>query len=79
VSTAATTVMWEAVAAAGRVEELLAWARERIPAQAQLYRSVGDRQRVVVIDPTAQAAALLTAPPAELLDRAPHSWEFEPA
>jgi hypothetical protein len=73
------TVMWEAVAAAGRVEELLDWARERLPAQAQLYRSEGDRQRVVVIDPTAQASTLLLGAPEELLERPPHSWEFRPA
>jgi hypothetical protein len=73
------TVMWEAVAAPSRVEDLLDWVRDRIPEQAQLFRGAGDRQRVVVIDPTAQAAELLTDPPAELIDRPPHSWEFEPA
>lgn len=76
---APTTVMWEAVAAEGQAEALLAWARERIPATAQLYRSAGERPRVVVIDPTAQVAGLLGDVPAELVDRPPHSWEFEPA
>jgi hypothetical protein len=74
-----TTVMWEAVAAEGRTEDLLDWARERIPDAAQLYRSGGDRPRVVVIDPTAQVADRLGGVPADLVDRPPHSWEFEPA
>jgi hypothetical protein len=71
--------MWEAVAAEGQTEALLAWARERIPPAAQLYRSAGERPRVVVIDPTAQVARLLRDVPGELVDRPPHSWEFEPA
>ena len=76
---APTTVMWEAVAAEGQTEALLTWARERIPAAAQLYRSGGERPRVVVIDPSAQIVRLLADVPVDLCDRPPHSWEFEPA
>jgi hypothetical protein len=68
-----TTRMWEAVAAAGKVDELVAWAVQHAPPDAQVYRSADDR--VVVIDPT---GAGLPDAPAALLSRPPHTWDFEP-
>ena len=67
------TLMWEAKAAEGRADELVAWALEHAPEQAELYRSADGR--VVVIDST--GAGLPDAPP-ELLARSPHVWPFEP-
>jgi hypothetical protein len=65
--------MWEAVAAPGRLEELLAWAMQQATLQADLYRGADDR--VVVIDPTGVG---LPDPPDELIARAPHAWDFDP-
>jgi hypothetical protein len=64
--------MWEAVAAPGRVDELVTWALHHAPADARVYRS-GDG-RVVVIDPTARE---FTSPPEDLVARAPHTWDFD--
>jgi hypothetical protein len=65
--------MWEAVAATGKLDELVTWAVRNAPADAQVYRSVDDR--VVIIDPTGSGP---TEAPSELLSRPPHSWDFEP-
>jgi hypothetical protein len=65
--------MWEAVAAPGRLDELVAWAMQHARVEAQLYRSADDR--VVVIDPTGVG---LADPPGELIARAPHAWDFDP-
>ena len=67
------TLMWEAKAAPGRADDLLAWAVEHAAADAQIYRSPDDR--VVVIDPT--DTDLPDAPP-ELLARPAHAWRFTP-
>ena len=67
------TVMWEAKAASGRIDELLAWAHERAEPAAALYRSADER--VVVIDPS---GAGLPQVPAELVARPAHVWSFEP-
>jgi hypothetical protein len=67
------TLMWEAKAADGRADELVAWALAHAPEDADLYRSADGR--VVVIDAT--GAGLPDAPP-ELLARPPHVWPFEP-
>jgi hypothetical protein len=64
--------MWEAVAAAGKLDELVAWALQHAPGEAQLYRSADDR--VVVIDPTGVGPP---DAPAELVVRAPHAWDFD--
>lgn len=64
--------MWEAKAAPGRADELLAHALAHADAQAQIYRSADER--VVVIDPT---GAGLPDVPADLLARPPHAWRFE--
>lgn len=64
--------MWEARAAAGRVEELVAHAAAGADAAAQIYRSADDR--VVVIDPTGRGPGDV---PAELVSRAPHVWIFD--
>jgi hypothetical protein len=66
------TVMWEAKAAPGRVDDLLAHVLEHADPAAEIYRSADDR--VVVVDPT---GAGLPAAPAELLARPPHAWRFE--
>jgi len=64
--------MWEAKAAPDRADELLAWALEHAPREAQVYRSTD--ARVVVIDET--GTGLPDAPPG-LLARPPHAWPFE--
>lgn len=69
-------VMWEGRAAEGRLEELIAYVRAHAAAQAQIYRGADGPPRVVVIDPSGVG---ITGVPAELLARAPHQWEFEPA
>ncbi|HVF05795.1 MAG TPA: hypothetical protein VNA20_13215 [Frankiaceae bacterium] len=75
-----TTLMWEAVAAPGRVGEVVAWATaltaEGLAAK-EVYVSADDR--VVVIahwrDKAAADGADLTPPP-DTLARAPHAWRF---
>ena len=64
--------MWEAKAADGRGPELLAWALEHAPAEADVYR--GADGRVVVIDSTGSG---MPEAPEELLARTPHVWPFE--
>jgi hypothetical protein len=68
-----TTLMWEAVAAAGKVDDLVAWAVAHAPPEAKVYRSADNR--VVIIDPSGTP---LPAPPEDLVARAPHTWDFEP-
>jgi hypothetical protein len=63
--------MWEAKAADGRGDELVAWALAHAAPDAAVYRSAD--ARVVVID---DADARLPEPPAELLARPPHAWHF---
>ena len=67
------TLMWEAKAADGRADDLLAWVREHAAPTAQIYRSAD--QRVVVIDP---ADTDVPDPPADLLARPAHAWRFTP-
>ena len=64
--------MWEARAATGRVDELVAHVLAVADPAAQVYRNA---LRVVVIDPTDRGVADV---PAELVDRPPHSWRFDP-
>jgi len=72
------TVMWEIRAAEGRLDELLDWALGRLDPAARVYRSNVGEARMVVIDGTGQAARQLADPPAELIARPGHSWEFSP-
>jgi hypothetical protein len=65
--------MWEAKAAEGRADELLAWALDHAPSGARVYRSAD--ARIVVIDDT---AAGLPEAPADLLARPAHAWRFTP-
>ena len=67
------TRMWEVRAAAGRTGDLLAWTLAAAPAGAAVYRSADDR--VVVIDP---AGGDPGDPPADLVARPPHGWDFTP-
>ncbi len=67
------TLMWEAKAAEGRAEELLAWVLEHAAPGARVYRSAD--ARVVVVDDSNTA---LPEAPAELLDRPAHEWRFTP-
>ncbi len=67
------TVMWEARAADGRLDELVALVCEQADAAAAVYRSAD--ARVVVIDPTGRGIGDV---PAVLVDRPPHAWSFEP-
>jgi hypothetical protein len=73
------TTMWEARAADGQLEELLAWVLWRVDATAQVYRGAASEPRVVVIDPTGQAERRLGRVPAHLVARPPHSWNFDNA
>jgi hypothetical protein len=66
-----TTAMWEAKAAPGRVEDLVAFAVAHAAAGADVYRSA---DRVVVIDPS---GAGLAEVPADLLAREPQCWPFD--
>jgi hypothetical protein len=63
--------MWEAKAAPGQTDALVAWLLEQAPASAQVYRS---SDRVVLI---AELPAPLADPPAALLARPPYAWEFD--
>ena len=65
--------MWEAKAADGRADELLAWTLAHAPAEVDVYRSADGR--VVVIDRTGTG---LPDAPANLMERPAHSWRFEP-
>ncbi|MDQ2836688.1 MAG: hypothetical protein M3Y42_10530 [Actinomycetota bacterium] len=77
------TTMWEVPAAAGRLAELLDWVLARIDPSAQVYRSsagqdpAAGEDRVVVIDPTGQAASQLAELPSELAARPAHAWNFD--
>lgn len=79
-----TARMWEVRAAAGQVEELLAWVRGHgVPTltgadRVEVYRSdAGGEQRVVVISHWSGPPAALPDPPGELVARAPHAWDFQ--
>lgn len=65
------TRMWEAVAAAGRLDDLAGWALAHAPAAAAVYSD--GRERVVVVDPTGAGPG---EPPGDLLARPPHGWDF---
>ena len=69
----ARTLMWEAKAADGRADDLVAWVRQHAAPAAQIYCSPDER--VVVIDPA--DTDLPDAPP-ELLARPAHAWRFTP-
>ena len=65
-------VMWEAQAAPGRADDLLAHVLAHVAPAAEVYRSADGR--VVVIDPTEQGVPDV---PAELMARPAHFWRFE--
>jgi hypothetical protein len=65
--------MWEVRAAAGRLDELVAFVDAHADASAQVYRADGADPRVVVIDPTEQGVPDV---PAGLTARPPHQWRF---
>ena len=69
------TVMWEARAAEGRLDELIAYVRAHAAPEAQIYRGVDGPPRVVVIDPTGTG---ISGVPPELVARPPHQWLFDP-
>jgi hypothetical protein len=64
--------MWEAVAAPGQMDALVAWAVAHTSQAAQVYRSADDR--VVIID---SSGDVLPDPPKTLVARSPHAWDFE--
>jgi hypothetical protein len=72
------TTMWEIRAAGGRLDELLEWVLGRVDPSARVYRSNTGEERMVVIDSTGQAGRQLADPPAELIARPGHVWEFSP-
>ena len=65
-----TTLMWEAVAAPGRADDLVAWALAL--GAGEVYRS--EDGRVVIV---AEGAGGLPEPPKGTCSRAPHAWTFE--
>ena len=78
------TTMWETVAEADTLAELLGWVTEVAePAvmvadpgcSVQIYQS--EDNRVVVIATGTTAAPTLPDPPAALCRRLPHQWQFE--
>lgn len=76
-------VMWEARAAEGRGEELLAWVRTRRlardPERRETFRAPQDRVLVVTWWDATYDAELpeLPEPAPELVTRAVHRWRFE--
>jgi hypothetical protein len=76
-------LMWEARAAAGRGEELLAWVlAQRLtpePLRRETFRAPQDRVLVITWWDAAYTADLpeLPDPDEELVTRAVHRWRFE--
>ncbi|MFF1355248.1 hypothetical protein [Streptomyces sp. NPDC058297] len=76
-------LMWEARAADGRGEELLAWARGQVlaaePLRREFFRAPQDRVLVITWWEAAYDAELpeLPEPEGELVTRAVHRWRFE--
>ena len=76
-------LMWEARAAEGRGEELLAWVREQDlptrPLRREVLRAPGERVLVITWWDAAYDAELpeLPEPDRELVARAVHRWRFE--
>ena len=79
------TTMWEAVAKPGALPSLVGWAADvAVPAllsadprcQAQLYRS--SDERLVIIATGSETAPEVPEAPAELCERPPHQWRFQP-
>ncbi|MFF4785469.1 hypothetical protein [Streptomyces griseorubiginosus] len=76
-------LMWEARAADGRGDELLAWARRQElpvrPLRRETLRAAGDRVLVITWWDAAYDAELpeLPEPDGELVARAVHRWRFE--
>ncbi|ARP71859.1 hypothetical protein LK07_21175 [Streptomyces pluripotens] len=76
-------LMWEARAADGRGEELLAWVRRQrlaaSPVRRESFRAPQDRVLVITWWDASYDAELpeLPDPDAELVTRAVHRWRFE--
>ena len=76
-------LMWEARAAEGRGDELLAWARAQAlparPLRRETFRAPQDRVLVITWWDAELAAELpeLPEPERELVTRAVHRWRFE--
>ncbi|MFI7317892.1 hypothetical protein [Streptomyces venezuelae] len=76
-------LMWEARAAEGRGDELLAWARSQrldgAPVRRETFRAPQDRVLVITWWDAAYEAELpeLPEPSGELVTRAVHRWRFE--
>jgi hypothetical protein len=68
-------LMWEARAADGRLDDLVAYVLGATDPAAQVFRSAEPDPRVVVLDPTERGVGEVAD---ELVARPPHSWSFEP-
>jgi hypothetical protein len=72
----ARTLMWEAKAAEGRADELLAWLVDVAPL-GEVFRSF---DRVVLVVDLASSdgvrAEAVPQPPPDLVARPPHAWRF---
>jgi hypothetical protein len=73
-------LMWEARAAEGRGEELLAWARGQVlaaqPLRREFFRAPQDRVLVITWWDAAYGDEL-PEPEGELVTRTVHRWRFE--
>lgn len=69
-----TVLMWEARAAEGRLDDLVAYADEHAHPSALIFRSGEPDPRVVVVDPSGGG---LGDVPDELVARPPHEWPFQ--
>ncbi|MEU5896111.1 MULTISPECIES: hypothetical protein [Streptomyces] len=76
-------LMWEARAAEGRGDDLLAWAKSQkldgAPVRRETFRAPQDRVLVITWWDAAYDAELpeLPEPAGELVTRAVHRWRFE--
>lgn len=65
-------LMWEVRAAEGRLDDLMAYAKEHAHPSAQIY-AASEPDRLVLIDPSGHG---LLGVPTELIARPPHEWPF---
>ena len=77
--------MWEVRAVAGRFDELLAWVCDvAVPRLEVLPQHVSSEvfsstdNRIVVISKWRNTPETIAVPPATLVARSPHVWDFSP-
>ena len=65
-------LMWEVRVEDGRLDELIAYAKQHADASAEIY-AAHDPDRLVLIDPSGRG---LPDVPADLVARPAHEWQF---